>query len=94
MAMRAQLQYLDGRSYRVVLLRDAITIGGRTSEIRLEGSTVTRQHARIFEEDGRYWIEDLGGDGVWVNGSKVERIKLTNRDQLQTGRLRLEYFEE
>ena len=92
--MRAQLQYYDGKSQQVVLLRGAITVGGRGSAIRVEGSTVTRQHARIFEEGGRFWIEDLGGDGVWVNGAKVERTALANRDKVQIGRLQLEYFEE
>jgi pSer/pThr/pTyr-binding forkhead associated (FHA) protein len=92
--MRAQLQYFDGRSHQVLPLRDAITIGGRASPIRVEGSTVTRRHARIFDEGGRFWIEDLGGDGVWINGTKVERAALTNRDKIQIGRLQLEYFEE
>jgi pSer/pThr/pTyr-binding forkhead associated (FHA) protein len=92
--MRAQIQYYDGKSHQVVLLRGAITVGGRASAIRVEGSTVTRQHARIFEEGGRFWIEDLGGDGVWVNGAKVERTALANRDTVHIGRLQLEYFEE
>ena len=92
--MRAQIQYFDGHAHQVVLLRDAITVGGRASAIRVRGSTASRQHARIFEEGGRFWVEDLGGDGVWVNGAKVERTALMNRDKLQIGSLQLEYFEE
>ncbi len=94
MAMRAQVQYFDGHSYQVLPLRDAVTVGGRPSAIRVEGSTISRRHARIFEAGGRFWIEDLGGDGVWVNASRVQRAALTNRDRLQIGHLLLEYFEE
>ncbi len=92
--MRARIQYFDGRSHQVVPLHDDLTVGGRSSAIRVEGSTVTRQHARIFQERGRFWVEDLGGDGVWVNGSRVRRAALANRDKLRIGRLQLEYFEE
>jgi hypothetical protein len=31
---------------------------------------------------------------VWVNGAKVERTALTDRDKLLIGGLQLEYFEE
>jgi pSer/pThr/pTyr-binding forkhead associated (FHA) protein len=93
MTMRAQLQYFDGHIHQVMPLNGSITIGGRHSAIRVNGSTVTRQYARIFEEGGRFWIEDLGGDGVRVNGAKVDRTVLTNHDRLQVGSLQLQYFE-
>ena len=80
--MRAQLQYFDGHNHQVVLLRDAITVGGRASAIRVRGSTVSRQHARIIEEGGRFWVEDLGGDGVWVNGAKGSKFD-SSRDRGQ-----------
>jgi pSer/pThr/pTyr-binding forkhead associated (FHA) protein len=92
--MRAQVQYFDGRAWRVLLLGDEPTmIGGRSGAIRVEGSTVTRRHARIYLEASRFWIEDLGGDGVYVNGVKTERCALTNRDKVQVGSLALDYFE-
>ncbi len=94
MAKRAQLQWFDGRTHRVLPLREAVTVGGRASTIRVEGSTLTRRHARIFEEGGRHWIEDVGGDGVWVNGAKIQRSSLTSRDKVRIGRLELEYFED
>ncbi len=94
MAPRAQLQYFDGASARVLPLREAITIGGRGSPFRVEGSTNTRQHARIYEEGGRFWVEDLGGDGVRVNGAVAQHQALTHRDTIHVGHLQLEYFED
>jgi pSer/pThr/pTyr-binding forkhead associated (FHA) protein len=92
--MRAQLQYLNGRTHRVLPLSDTVTVGGRASPIQVEGATVTRQHARIFEEGGRFWIEALEGESVMVNGTEIQRAQLTNRDKIQIGSLRLEYFED
>jgi len=69
------------------------TIGGRHSSIRVPGATLSRQQARIYRADGRVWIEDLGGDGVWVNGAKVERSPLANRDRIQVGSLELQFWE-
>lgn len=90
---RAQLQLFDGFTHQVVPLTGSTILGGRHG-VRVQGSTRTRRQARIFEEAGRFWIEDLGGDGVWVNGVRVERAGLMNRDQLRVGSLQLDYFEE
>lgn len=53
---------------------------------------MTRRHARIFLNDGQFWVEDLGGLGVWVNGAKVDRCALEHRDLVRIGELELEYF--
>lgn len=58
------------------------------------GATVTRHHARLYRADGRIWVEDLGGDGVWVNGVQVQSRALANRDKVQIGELALEFFED
>jgi len=93
--MAAQVQFFDGQRYRGVLLGDdPVVVGGRTAEIRVPGATVTRRHARFFRERGHVWIEDLGGDGVWVNGAKIDRCVLANRDRVQVGSLAMEFFED
>ncbi len=93
--MAAQVQFFDGRRHRVVLLGDdPVVVGGRTAEIRVGGATVSRRHAQLFREGGRVWIEDLGRDGVWVNGTKIDRCALANRDRVQVGTLAMEFFED
>jgi pSer/pThr/pTyr-binding forkhead associated (FHA) protein len=91
---QAHLQFREGSLYTGCPVEDApILIGGRHGNIRAPGATVSRQQARIYRAEGRVWIEDLGGDGVWVNGLKVERAPLANRDQIQVGRLELQFWE-
>jgi pSer/pThr/pTyr-binding forkhead associated (FHA) protein len=94
--MPAQLQYLDCRhSGQIhVLGREPTVIGGRAAAIKVPGSTVTRRHARVYRDAGRFWIEDLGGDGVWINGARIERSQLTNRDRIRVGSLELQYWED
>jgi pSer/pThr/pTyr-binding forkhead associated (FHA) protein len=93
-AKPARLQYRDGARYEGCEVTDAaIIIGGRSSQIRVPGATVSRQQARVFRDGGTVWIEDLGGDGVWVNGTKVDRVRLANRDKLKVGGLELEFWE-
>lgn len=93
--MAAQVQFFDGREHRLVRLGDdPVVVGGRTAGIQVPGATVTRRHARFFRDDGRVWIENLGGDGVWVNGAKTDRCALANRDRVQVGTLAMEFFED
>lgn len=78
----------------MVLGDDPVVVGGRTAEIRVPGATVTRRRARFFREGGHIWIEALGGDGICVNGAKIDRCALANRDRVQVGTLTIEYFDD
>jgi FHA domain-containing protein len=92
-AKPVRLQYRDGARFQGCEVKDsAIIIGGRHGQVRVR-ATVSRQQARVFREDGTVWIEDLGGDRVWVNGARVERVRLANRDKLKVGGLELEFWE-
>ncbi len=36
------------------------------------GTAVSRNHARIYQQGGVYWVEDLGSaNGTWVNGKPL-----------------------
>ncbi len=54
---------------------------------------MTKRHARFYWSDRCFWVEDLGGEGVWVNGASVERQRLAHRDKVQVGTLAVEFFE-
>lgn len=74
-----------GRSWR---LRDGETalIGrGSDASIMIDDPMVSRIHARVFY-DGGWWIGDeRSGNGLWVNGHRVERHRLGGNDAIALG---------
>src|SRR5580704_15443341 len=47
----------------------------------LRDNRVSRNHARIFFENGHYVVEDLNSrHGTWVNGERIARHVLRNSD--------------
>ena len=61
---------------------DEILIGRHPDcGVQLESNAVSRRHARVFIQDGRYLIEDLGsGNGTSVNGQTIEAATPLNSD--------------
>jgi pSer/pThr/pTyr-binding forkhead associated (FHA) protein len=69
--------------------RDWVVIGrGRGADVVLAEPTISRAHAAIgFEEDG-FFVQDLGStNGTLVNGSREEKVSLSNGDEIQMGKL-------
>ncbi len=61
---------------------------GRSSELDmvLVEDMVSRQHSRIWSENGGLWIEDLGStNGTFVNGEKVSQKQLKEGDRILIG---------
>ena len=56
---------------------------GRTEdcEIPLEDTYVSARHARIFQKEGAWFVEDLGS----TNGTYLNRVKVTNPSPLAVG---------
>lgn len=75
----AQTEYLVSAGQQVI---------GRSSkaDIVLAGDSVSRRHARLFVEDRKLCIEDLGSsNGVLVNDEPVTRRLLEPGDRVQIG---------
>ncbi|MBK9122526.1 MAG: FHA domain-containing protein [Chloroflexi bacterium] len=56
-----------------------------TCDIVLNERQISREHVRIFESDGRYFIEDKGSrNGTWINGKKLENAtqELYDNDEI------------
>jgi two-component system, cell cycle response regulator len=86
---------------RAVLVRmDSIQAGQVTSldgpEIRIgrhpdnamviDDEGMSRVHARVFYEDGRYVAEDLGSsNGTYLNGERIDKVELYDGAVLQLG---------
>lgn len=86
----ARLQDADGRSYT---LETTTTLGRLPScDVTLDDPSVSRRHARIAQQDGRWTIEDLGStNGLRINGQPVGRAQLRDGDRLELGGVALTF---
>ncbi len=54
--------------------------------IVIDDDAVSREHAKIRFEGGRFWIYDLGSrNGTFVNRTRVQRQMLMDGDEIQVG---------
>ena len=65
---------------------------GRSSSCQLvvADDTVSRRHAELFAEEGRWLLRDLGSsNGTWVNGRRVVEAEVRPGDVLHLGACRI-----
>jgi pSer/pThr/pTyr-binding forkhead associated (FHA) protein len=77
-------------------LKGTSLIIGRSSDndVVIANPAVSRKHAQLVEEGGKFYIEDLNSvNGTFVNGIKVTKKQLKNGDVVLIGEHRL-IFEE
>lgn len=77
----------SGNRTRVPLEPLPFAIGRQPeSSLILRDSRVSRTHARILEDGGRYLLEDCGSHhGTFVNGGRISRRQLENGDRIEFG---------
>jgi pSer/pThr/pTyr-binding forkhead associated (FHA) protein len=65
------------------------------SDIRVDHSSVSRRHARIFRDGSDYYIEDLGSaNGTLVNDSDVHQnspVRLRTGDHIRVGEVEFSF---
>lgn len=71
-------------------LTSDLTIGrGEQNDLVLITKSVSREHARIFCEDDRWYVEDRGSfNGTLLNGQRIQpgaRLPLRHADRIQLG---------
>lgn len=87
----------QGNRIPVPLVRDEYSIGrGAENTLRLTEQNVSRQHAKVLREDGRWFLVDLESyNGSYINGERViERQELADGDLIQLGDYRIQAIEE
>jgi general secretion pathway protein A len=80
----------------VTLESDRILIGrGEEADVRIDSVFVSRYHALIVRDGGRYLMLDLGStNGLLVNSRRIVRRALRHRDLIQVGPARVIYVHE
>jgi pSer/pThr/pTyr-binding forkhead associated (FHA) protein len=61
---------------------------GRLQElvIRVQDDSISRLHARVYQKEGRWWIEDLRSrNGIYINGQQTERGEIVEGDIITVG---------
>ncbi|MGD2117429.1 MAG: FHA domain-containing protein [Chromatiales bacterium] len=86
-----------GRIEKNIPLRHDSMIIGRKSEsdIRLDENLVSARHARIFQKNGRVYIDDMSStNGTRVNGERINEARLQTGDQISIGNYKLVFVTE
>jgi pSer/pThr/pTyr-binding forkhead associated (FHA) protein len=81
---------IRGRSYP---LDEEITLGRAAGcQVPLEDAYASQVHARVFQRDGHWYVEDLGStNGTYLNRRRVAGpMVFKRRDKLQIGNTVLE----
>ena len=62
-------------------------------EIFLDDVTVSRNHALLIEQDGKFVVEDQGSlNGTFVNRRRIDSAALAEGDELQIGKYRMTFI--
>jgi pSer/pThr/pTyr-binding forkhead associated (FHA) protein len=79
---------------RFLIDADRTTLGRQPdSDIFLDDVTVSRRHAEISRDGGRFSIHDLGSlNGTYVNLQRVEDTELADQDEIQIGKFKLAVY--
>jgi hypothetical protein len=84
----------DGTVQDVLLGKERITIGRRSdNDVCLPYPAVSSEHAAVVTILNDSFLEDLGStNGTLVNGTRILKHLLRDRDHIDIGRQRLVYF--
>ncbi|MBE7465200.1 MAG: protein kinase [Planctomycetes bacterium] len=87
--MAKLILYRDGKPEEFAV-NGALTIGRQKgNHVRIDEPKASRNHARVFQKDGSYFLEDLeSSNGTKVNGHKITRVTLTHGDTIHIGATR------
>ena len=95
---------ISGTGARAVRRRQGggdVPTGGRSNpdrtltecDVFLDDVTVSRRHAELLAEGGRFTIRDLGSlNGTFVNRRRIESTELEDDDEVQIGKYRLTFL--
>lgn len=80
-----RITWKDGLgTHERVLQRDFRLGRDDTCEIHLDDPMISRRHAEIVHQDGRWWLQDLGSrNGTLLNGMRITRVPLPAHGEIR-----------
>jgi pSer/pThr/pTyr-binding forkhead associated (FHA) protein len=93
---RIFLKFNEAVLKEIPLDRAQLTIGRKPdNDLVIDNPAVSGHHARIIQEHGSFFVEDLGStNGTFVNDAKVLKHQLRNTDRVGVGKHMLVYQDE
>ena len=62
-------------------------------EIHIDNQGISRKHARIVQQDGRYWVEDLNShNGTYIGNQRIQRHLLRDGEEILVGKHALQFM--
>ncbi|NOY79565.1 MAG: FHA domain-containing protein [Kiritimatiellaeota bacterium] len=82
----------DLRGLAVEVTEELIVGRDVDAGLHLSDPGVSRHHCRVFPDDGRIWIEDMGSrNGTFVNGAAIERAELVPGSRILAGTVEMRF---
>ena len=77
----------EGKDPSELQFRKSFVIGREDScELQILSLGISRKHAEVFFEKGRWWIKDLqSANGTFLNGEKIDKIPLGRSTKVELG---------
>lgn len=101
---RADTMLMDAPAKAMLVLRNgnsgSYNVGSGSTKIGRNSSndfvideqTVSGEHAKVIEEEGNFFLQDLGSkNGTFVNGEKVVRQQLNDGDLIKLGKAEMKF---
>ena len=90
------LKFNEATLQEIALTQPSITIGREPgNDVVIDNLAVSRYHVKIFQDDGRYILEDLeSGNGTFLNEQQVTKEILQDKDQILVGKHTLVFMSE
>jgi pSer/pThr/pTyr-binding forkhead associated (FHA) protein len=88
-----ELVVTDEAGRRTVPLKESLTVGrAATCDVAIRDTYVSNVHARIYQRDGSWWLEDLGStNGTYMNRTRVQQpTAIGAGDEVKLGKATLE----
>ncbi len=93
---RLYLKFNSAVIKEIDLTKPETTFGRKpANDVVIDHATVSGFHGKIVKEGDRYFVEDLNStNGTFVNGNRIKRAEIKNKDQIGVARHILEFLTE